>query len=340
MNNIIDISNWKENSNDLEIEKEWYDAFANYGYVIIIGHEIPSILFDQLKNDQKLFFDNEVEEKMKFNLGPYGKGGYSINGAESVGSSSSSIASSTTTIRKIDNIESYVIHPRQYIGTEILSYCPITSGLEYYNGMENLLNKVHQISTKSLGLKETNYFNQFYIDSNNDQHLSNGNALKLSHYPPQIIDNTNKDSTVSSIQYGEHTDFQGFTILNPGSNDHLTNESGGLEMKLKSNEWIPVKIPEDIKDKNPLIINAGDFIQIWTNDRWLSPYHRVKSPSPRSEAFIKSRYSSIFFSGPRFECIIESINELLTNDEVSNYAPVTAGQHLSDKLSKSSDTKF
>lgn len=255
MNNIIDISNWNENSNNFKIEADWYNAFANYGYVIVVGHDIPSILFDQLKNDQKEFFDNEIEDKMKFNLGPYGKGGYSFNGSESVGSSSSS------SIRKVDSIESYVIHPRQY--EVVLPYCPVKSGLEYYTAMETLLNKIHQISAKSLGLKELNYFNQFYIDTNNYQHLGNGNALKLSHYPPQIIDNINNDSSIYSLQYGEHTDFQGFTILNPGKNDHLTNESGGLEMKLKSGEWNDVKIPDEVKDMNPLIINAGDFIQIW-----------------------------------------------------------------------------
>jgi hypothetical protein len=55
-------------------------------------------------------------------------------------------------------------------------------------------------------------------------------------------------------------------------------ELGGLEVFVRDDssppqgEWMPIRLPAG---QNALVINAGDIIQRWTNDRWHSPLHRV-----------------------------------------------------------------
>ena len=44
-------------------------------------------------------------------------------------------------------------------------------------------------------------------------------------------------------------------------------------------EWEDVPVLE--ADPDALVLNAGDLVQRWTNDHWVSPPHRVKKNSAR-----------------------------------------------------------
>jgi hypothetical protein len=107
---------------------------------------------------------------------------------------------------------------------------------------------------------------------------------------------------------------------------------------------------------------AGDLIQRWTNDYWLSPLHRVvtskatdttpavpsASPSegePDTEAgalpaSVASRQAIVFFTGPLEDCVIESLDPALMRNvdpsEVPNrkYPPIRSGDHLLMKLNR------
>ena len=53
--------------------------------------------------------------------------------------------------------------------------------------------------------------------------------------------------------------------------------------------WVEVDAP-----KNSFIINAGDFIHRWTNDKWISAVHQVVV---RPELMHKERLSLVYFTG-------------------------------------------
>ena len=72
-------------------------------------------------------------------------------------------------------------------------------------------------------------------------------------------------------RYGAHTDYDGFTILckaNPGEEG-----APGMEIQLVSGEWVAVCPPADT-----LLVNIGDLMARWTNDRWRATMHRVARP--------------------------------------------------------------
>lgn len=66
------------------------------------------------------------------------------------------------------------------------------------------------------------------------------------------------------LQYGAHTDYLTYTVLNADSSDWSRDGAGGLQV-LVGDEWLPLRVPD--KAAGGLIVNAGDLIQRWTNDR-------------------------------------------------------------------------
>jgi isopenicillin N synthase-like dioxygenase len=108
----------------------------------------------------------------------------------------------------------------------------------------------------------------------------------------------------------EHADINLITLL-IGANEP------GLEVKDKSNNWIPVSSSfEDI------VCNIGDMMQLITEKRLKSTPHRVVKYESDE---IKSRYSIPFFLHPSPDTILKSIYN-------SNEAGVLAHDFLDERL--------
>ncbi|KAF4378349.1 hypothetical protein G4B88_025842 [Cannabis sativa] len=83
--------------------------------------------------------------------------------------------------------------------------------------------------------------------------------MRLNHYPPC-------PSPTLALGVGRHKDGGALTVL-------AQDEVGGLEVRKKSDgEWIRVK-----PTPGAFIINVGDIVQVWSNDKYESVEHRVMS---------------------------------------------------------------
>ena len=54
------------------------------------------------------------------------------------------------------------------------------------------------------------------------------------------------------------------------------------------------------------VVNLGDLMAEWTNDRWVSTLHRVINP-PRDKALGSRRLSMAFFHQPNYDAVIECL---------------------------------
>jgi isopenicillin N synthase-like dioxygenase len=75
-----------------------------------------------------------------------------------------------------------------------------------------------------------------------------------------------------------------------------------------------------------LLVNLADMLQIWSNDRYRSPLHRVLVNPTRT------RHSAPFFLNPDYETVCEPLPQLLRADAPARFRPVSWA-HFRDQRS-------
>jgi isopenicillin N synthase-like dioxygenase len=126
------------------------------------------------------------------------------------------------------------------------------------------------------------------------------------------------DPLPGQLRMGAHTDYGTCTIL-------LADDVPGLEI-LGASSWHPVR-PEP----GAFIVNLGDLLAEWTNDRWRSTLHRVVPPPASAEGPVRRR-SVAFFHEANYDHSVECLPTCVSADNPAKYPPVTAGAHLMAKL--------
>eukprot|EP00850_Spirogloea_muscicola_P004254 SM000018S03619 [mRNA] locus=s18:296361:299706:+ [translate_table: standard] len=115
---------------------------------------------------------------------------------------------------------------------------------------------------------------------------------------------------------GAHTDYGMLTLL-------LTDDVSGLQI-CKEKAEVP-QLWEDVKPlPGALIVNLGDMLERWTNNRFRSTLHRVVNPG-------KERYSIPFFFEPNFDCLVECLPSCCNPSNPPRYPPIRSGQYLLDR---------
>lgn len=130
--------------------------------------------------------------------------------------------------------------------------------------------------------------------------------LRLIHYPPMET----VTPAPGQLGCGAHTDYGTLTLLADDGN-------GGLQVCQRSGEWVDVTVPP-----GQLVVNLGDLMSIWTNDRWVSNPHRVVNPPG------VDRYSSPLFVEPAFHLRIEAIATCVPEGEAPKHEPMVTGPYL------------
>ena len=77
-----------------------------------------------------------------------------------------------------------------------------------------------------------------------------------------------------------------------------------------------------------LIINIGDMLMRWTNDRWVSTLHRVINNPERS------RYSMPTFFDPAYRAEVACIASCQGPGNPARYPPITFGEYYRQGLDK------
>ncbi|WP_249671611.1 isopenicillin N synthase family dioxygenase [Pseudomonas abieticivorans] len=135
---------------------------------------------------------------------------------------------------------------------------------------------------------------------------------QMVYYPPH-------PPMAQADQFGvaPHTDYGCITLL-------YQDNSGGLQVReLRNDSWVDATpIP------GSLVVNVGDLLAHWSNNRFRSTLHRVVNKSGHE------RYSIATFFDPTYEAVVDPCDLGIAAGE-SRYAPVAAGDYILKRIDDS-----
>ncbi|XP_047087742.1 jasmonate-induced oxygenase 2-like [Lolium rigidum] len=174
---------------------------------------------------------------------------------------------------------------------------------EYAKAMEELALKLLELISQSLGLKPDRLHGFFKGDQ------TQTTFVRLNHYPPC-------PSPDLALGVTRHKDAGALTVLHQ-------DDVGGLDVRRRSDgEWVRVSpVP------GSLVVNVGDIVQVWSNDRYQSAEHRASVNSR------KERFSLPYFFNPGSGAMIEPLEELVSDDSPPRYRAYNWGVFFRTKRS-------
>jgi isopenicillin N synthase-like dioxygenase len=159
--------------------------------------------------------------------------------------------------------------------------------IEYYDAMEALGYRLLPVYARALDLA-ADYFDGLFDDP--------VWTTRNQHYLPVAAE----DNQFGIAPHRDH----GFLTLLP-----VTAEPG-LQIRTTSGNWLPANTID-----GAIIVNTGEFLNRWTNGRFLATPHRVV-PTGRD------RYSIAFFFNPSWDTVAEALPSCTGPDNPPRFKPV------------------
>jgi isopenicillin N synthase-like dioxygenase len=285
------------------------DAASRCGFLSIVGHGVAPDVSDAAWAQARAFFDLPLDDKMTVAMP---RPGYPYGYSPLMGET---LAASLGNGGPPDYKESFAIgpvDPPQHALTDPDESFAWSANLwptalpefrdaweTYFREMSALAARLLSTMAVALGLAPSHF------ESSIDRHTS---AMRALNYP------TPTSTNPGQIGAGAHTDYGTLTIL-------LADPvQQGLQVRDSVGEWHSLTA-----EPGSFIVNLGDAMARWTNDRWRSTLHRVVLPTAR-------RQSIAFFHNANWDAIIECLPTCQSADEPAKYAPIAAGPHLMSKF--------
>jgi len=288
------------------------DICRSTGFLIVENHGVPEEIIENAWVQTTGFFDLPLEEKLTAKSSdPKCPRGYFPMASEALAKSmgvdtppdvKESFGIGPLLAPPIDlTAAEYEFHFGENLWPAALPKLEIAL-TTYFNEMTDLAGKILRLFAAALDMPH-DYFKKF--------HTHPMNALRCLNYPA-----FDKPLLPTQRSAGEHTDYGSITIL---KSDPTVP---GLELKLAAGSWVKAPLVDDA-----FIVNIGDMLARWTNDRWVSTLHRVvQSGNPGSDAI--RRQSMAYFHNTNFDSEIECIPSCLASGGEPKYEKVLSGPYL------------
>jgi isopenicillin N synthase-like dioxygenase len=303
----------------VELGRQVDDICRSTGFLAIANHGVSQDRIDNIWAKTTEFFDLPPETKQAAKA-PYEGYPYGYLGPELEALARSRDVDSPPDLKESFN-GGPLKTPEGETDPDALAFCYaptiwpgepagfIEAWTAYYEAMEDLAARIMRVFAVALSLPER-YFDPFI-----DRPIS---ALRALNYPEQLV-----PPKPGQQRAGAHTDYGSLTILLPQAG------SRGLEILTPDGQWTPVPpVP------GAFVINIGDLMARWTNDRWVSTLHRVVNPPPE-QGGLSRRQSLAFFHQPNWSAEIRC----LIPDEEPKYEPVLSGPYLMSKFKSTTVNK-
>lgn len=313
---VVDISGWfaGDGPTRSSIAAAMDDACRRVGFIQIVGHGIPPSVVDGLSTAIDEFFELPMDVKQQAcPPRPSVNRGYTAPKAERL-SYSLGVASPADLFEAFNVGSSASEFPDLDLDRETYAENIWPVGLDDFEQQVNtwfcragaLARTMTSIFAAALGV-ERDHFAEF-TDHSID-------VLRINNYRVPDDDLLEPDQ----LGMGAHTDYGIVTVL-------WADPVPGLQILRPDGTWHSV-----LPRPGALLINLGDLLSRWTNDRWLSTMHRVVPPTD-ADGHLTRRRSAAYFHDGNADAVISTLAPCLDSTGASSYADVTVGDHLAQKL--------
>ncbi len=318
---LIDLRPWflGDDEERSKVARTFGRACEEWGFVLVKGHGIDPLLCDSMKEITRAFFDLPIGEKLAVSAAAHGGRGY-FRLASKSHARTRGVTDAVGDLREtyFSGMEprpgdAYTNAPsaRGHFAPNVWPESFPEMGriwAEYMRACNHVASEMLRMSARALSLPDD------WFSDKIDKPIS---TLTAQHYPA-----LEKPPEPGQIRSGAHTDFGTLTLL------MTEDRPGGLQVQSLGGEW---------KDIRPVpgafIVNLGDMMSRWTNDRWRSTLHRVVNPPPTAGDAAR-RLSIVYFHTPNYDAVIECLPTCRENGGSALYPPILAGEHLAEKLRK------
>ena len=318
---VIDMAPYREGTPEgkRRVATQLDRACREVGFYILVGHGVDARSIDEVDAVSREFFDLPLDEKMQVHIGSTsGAVGYAAVGDIALAYTRGQVAppdlNESFQIAKVDVTDDRYFQSEAARGMIPANRWPQrpaalkTAYTGYYLTMGALAADLMRLSALALGLPEA------YFDDKIDRHIS---RLNVRLYPEQRV-----APLPGQLRAAAHTDYGTVTILKPG------DTVGGLQVADRDGNWHDVpNIP------GSFVINQGDLMTRWTNNRWLSTLHRVANP-PAAAGGGSRRVSIVFFHHPNYDAVVSCLPTCVDAGTAPRYEPITVSDYYSVKKSQ------
>ncbi|KAF7563744.1 hypothetical protein G7046_g394 [Stylonectria norvegica] len=312
---LIDFSGFY--SNDLAKKQAVVDQIRESclynGFFQIEGHSVDTMLQEGVLNASKSFFSlpSEVKQKAGKDLNTWNRG-YEMIGAQILEPGTNPELKEGFYIGKdLPRSHPYFLEKKLNSGPNVWPETMTdvedfkSAAMAYYDKTVGLAWHLLRAIALSLDLEE-GFFEKFM-----DGAVA---TMRLLHYPPQSPDCDEK----LTRGIGAHTDFGAITLL-------LQDKVDGLQVWDKPTQtWIDVP-----PTKGAYVVNLGNLMSRWTNEKYKSNIHRVINKSG------KERYSIPVFISGNPDYIVECISTCKGPGDSAKFPPITVEEAVSSSYAES-----
>jgi isopenicillin N synthase-like dioxygenase len=272
-------------------------ACENVGFFYAAGHGVDEAVIDRAFAASRRFHALPLAEKLALRLNENNIGYLPVNASVQ---GASTVHKAT---RPNQNESFFISHDRGADHPEVTAGIPLRGRNQwpaslpdirdpmtaYFRTLGAMCDRMLPAFAVALDMKE-DFFAPFFANGGHHN-------LRFLHYPPQ-------DAAEENL-FGQapHTDNSFMTAL-------ARTDVPGLAVRLPSGEWFPPPIIP-----GTFLINLGNMMRRWSNDRFLSTPHGVLNESGAD------RYSIAYFHSPNPNSVIECLPSCVSADHPAKYAP-------------------
>ncbi|TLX53248.1 2OG-Fe(II) oxygenase [Stutzerimonas nosocomialis] len=290
----------------LDVARQIDHACREWGFFYITGHPISAERLATLTDYARRFFAQSADEKLRIDITrSRHHRGYGAIATEQLDPSRPSDLKETFDM----GFHMPADHPDVLAGKPLRgpNRHPDMDGWQalmesHYRDMQDLACTLLRAIALALGI-ERDFFDKRFVEP-----IS---VFRMIHYPPR-----NTASSDDQQGAGAHTDYGCVTLLHQ-------DQAGGLQVQNVRGEWIDAPPIE-----GTYVVNIGDMMARWSNDRYKSTPHRVVSPLG------VDRYSMPFFAEPHPDTEISCLPGCHDAQNPPRYASTTCSAYMLSRFAE------